>query len=65
MSPSGDASSELQTIVEQLVHLQNLSRQVVNEFSKVSKSFDNKKFTIRKLKLGHEEMKQELAKGEA
>lgn len=53
---------ELQGVIEGLDLLQNISRQVVDEFGDVSRSIDSIKFTIKKVTLALEKLKQELAK---
>lgn len=55
----------LQGNVEQIDFLQNISRQVVDEFSDISRIIDGIKFIIRKVTFTLKEFKQELAKREA
>lgn len=63
LSPSRSASSELQGVVEQLDFLQDISCHIIADFSDVSRSIDNIKFTIRKVTLTLKKLKRKLAKG--
>lgn len=57
LSPGRSASSELEGVIEQPEYLQEISRQIINEFGDVSKSINDIQLTIRKVTLALDELK--------
>lgn len=64
LSSTGSSSSELEGVIEQLDSLKDVSHQIVNHSSNISRSTDNIQFIIRKVTLALEELNQDLAKRE-
>lgn len=60
---SGSASSELQSVLEQNYFLQDISRQVIDEFGDVWRSIEGIQLNTRKVSFALEELKRELVNG--